>query len=52
VETSSFNLVKIIVQEGKLLQPLDLKIVDFGQGNKLTAFVHRRLVRGSDITGC
>ena len=49
VETSSFNLAKTIVQEGKLLQPLDLKIMDFGQG-KLTDFVHRRLVRGSDVS--
>jgi hypothetical protein len=39
VETSSFNLATTFVQEGKLLQPLDLKIVNFGQG-KLTAFVH------------
>jgi len=36
VETSSFNLATTIVQEGKLLQPLDLKIVDFGQ-----AFIYR-----------
>jgi hypothetical protein len=37
VETSSLNLIKKIIQNGKLVQPLDLKIVDFGQGKLTTA---------------
>ena len=51
VETSSLKLAEKIVQEGKFLQPPDLKIVDFGQG-KLTTFTCRRLTQGSDVTGC
>ena len=51
VETSSFNLTEKMVQKGKLIQLLDLKMVDFGQG-KLTTFVHRRLIRRNDVTGC
>jgi hypothetical protein len=33
----SLNLIKKIIQNGKLVQPLDLKIVDFGQGKLTTA---------------
>jgi hypothetical protein len=43
VETSSFHLTEKIVQKGKLIQLLDLKIMDFGQG-KSTTFVHRLLI--------
>ena len=50
VETSSFNLAMNIVQDGKFVQSIDLKMVGFGYG-KLATFVHRCLIQGSDVTG-